>query len=117
MDLGVGGAGVVVDGAVEVVVAGAGTGRVDAAPEAVTTTVGDAPELLDGDVEQLAGPLTHDDGETMIGSLLALDFPSRDAAQAWLTDEPCTRAGLYADVEVHAFANLWPQKAGFPPAG
>ena len=62
-----------------------------------------------------AGPLTGDDGETMIGSLLAIDFASREAAQAWLADEPFTRAGLYAGVEVHAFVNLWPQRAGFPP--
>ena len=40
-----------------------------------------------------AGPLTHDDGVTMIGSLLAIDFDSRDAAHAWLADEPFTRAG------------------------
>lgn len=63
-----------------------------------------------------AGPLTHDDGVTMIGSLLAIDFDSRDAAMAWLADEPFTRAGLYAGTEVHAFVNLWPQKTGFPPA-
>lgn len=64
-----------------------------------------------------AGPLLHDDGLTMIGSLLAIDFPSRAAALAWLADEPFTRAGLYGPVEVHAFANLWPQRAGFPPEG
>ncbi len=63
-----------------------------------------------------AGPLTHDDGVAMIGSLLAIDFPTREAAMAWLADEPFTRAGLYAGVEVHAFVNLWPQKTGFPPA-
>ena len=63
-----------------------------------------------------AGPLTHDDGSTMIGSLLAIDFASRDAAHAWLAAELFTRAGLYASVEVHAFVNLWPQKAGFPPS-
>jgi uncharacterized protein len=62
-----------------------------------------------------AGPLTQDDGTTMIGSLLALDFANRDAAHAWLADEPFTRAGLYASVEVQAFVNLWPQRAGFPP--
>ncbi len=62
-----------------------------------------------------AGPLTHDDGQAMIGSVLAIDFDSREAAQAWLADEPFTRAGLYAAVEVHAFVNLWPQKAGFAP--
>ena len=63
-----------------------------------------------------AGPLTHDDGVAMIGSLLAIDFPSRDAAHAWLAAEPFTKAGLYASTSIHAFVNLWPQKAGFPPA-
>ena len=63
-----------------------------------------------------AGPLVADDGATMIGSLLAIEFSDRAAAQAWLAAEPFTRAGLYAGVEIHAFANLWPQRAGFPPA-
>jgi len=63
-----------------------------------------------------AGPLTADDGVAMIGSLLAIEFPSRAAAHAWLADEPFTRAGLYAGVEIHAFVNLWPQRAGFPPS-
>ncbi len=63
-----------------------------------------------------AGPLTHDDGVTMMGSVLAIDFDSREAARAWLAEEPFTRAGLYAGVEIHAFVNLWPQKAGFAPA-
>ena len=62
-----------------------------------------------------AGPLTHDDGTTMMGSLLVIDFPSRDAAHAWLAEEPFTQAGLYASTAVHAFVNLWPQKAGFQP--
>lgn len=61
-----------------------------------------------------AGPLVADDGQTMIGSLLAIDFESREAAQAWLADEPFTRAGVYASSSIHAFVNLWPQKAGFP---
>ncbi len=61
-----------------------------------------------------AGPLTHDDGVTMIGSLLVIDFDSRDAAREWLAGEPFTRAGLYASTSIQAFVNLWPQKAGFP---
>ena len=61
-----------------------------------------------------AGPLLRDDGQTMVGSLLVIDFASRDAVQAWLADEPFTRAGLYAAIEIHAFVNLWPQRAGFP---
>lgn len=63
-----------------------------------------------------AGPFTHDDGKTMLGSLLAIDFDSRDAAHAWLAQEPFTKAGLYASTSIHAFVNLWPQKAGFPPS-
>jgi uncharacterized protein len=63
-----------------------------------------------------AGPLTSDDGQAMIGSLLVIDFPSRDAAQTWIAGEPFTRAGLYASTSIYAFANLWPQKAGFAPA-
>jgi uncharacterized protein YciI len=62
-----------------------------------------------------AGPLVADDGVAMVGSLLAIDFDSRESAMAWLADEPFTRAGLYAGVEVHAFVNLWPQRTGFPP--
>lgn len=62
-----------------------------------------------------AGPLLADDGTTMVGSLLVIDFASREAAQAWLSQEPFTRAGLYACSSVYAFGNLWPQKTGFPP--
>lgn len=61
-----------------------------------------------------AGPLVSDDGQTMLGSLLAIDFDSREAAHTWLADEPFTRAGLYASTSIHAFVNLWPQKTGFP---
>ena len=63
-----------------------------------------------------AGPLLADDGATMIGSLLAIDFPDRASAERWQKDEPFTKAGVYEHVSVLPFANLWPQKAGFPPA-
>lgn len=62
-----------------------------------------------------AGPLLADDGQTMLGSLLAIEFATRDEAQAWLAQEPFTGAGLYAQQHVHAFQNLWPQRAGFAP--
>jgi uncharacterized protein YciI len=63
-----------------------------------------------------AGPLLAVDGESMLGSVLAIDFESRSAADAWLAGEPFNLAGLYASREVHGFANLWPQRVGFPPA-
>ena len=61
-----------------------------------------------------AGPFTSDDGQTMIGSLLAIDFASREAAMEWLKAEPFTQAGLYASASVQPFLNLWPQTTGFP---
>ena len=64
-----------------------------------------------------AGPLLADDGQAMLGSLLVIDFANRAEALAWLEHEPFTRAGLYGNTQVHAFSNLWPQRAGFvdPP--
>jgi uncharacterized protein YciI len=59
-----------------------------------------------------AGPLIDDD-ETMVGSLVVIDFADRAAAEAWLRDEPFTRAGVYATSSVRAFRNLWPQRVGF----
>ena len=63
-----------------------------------------------------AGPLTSEDGQTTVGSLLAIDFPNRAAVDAWLKDEPFTKAGVYEAPIVHVFNNMWPQKVGFPPA-
>ena len=63
-----------------------------------------------------AGPLTKDDGQTMLGSLLVIDFEDRAAAERWMAEEPFTKAGLYATASVLPFVNLWPQKTGFPPA-
>ena len=60
----------------------------------------------------VAGPLLSDDQAKMIGSLLVIDFPSRAAAEAWLTEEPFTRAGVYDASVVTAFQNLWPQRCG-----
>jgi uncharacterized protein len=61
-----------------------------------------------------AGPLTSDDGQAMLGSLLVIDFVDLAAALAWLAREPFTVAGLYGQTQVHAFRNLWPQRVGFP---
>jgi uncharacterized protein len=61
-----------------------------------------------------AGPLTKDDGVSMIGTLWAIDFPSRDAAHAFLANEPFNKAGLFASTSIHAFVNRSVQKAGFP---
>jgi len=61
-----------------------------------------------------AGPLVADDGQTMVGSLLVIDFPNRESASAWLSMEPFVQSGLFSSTAVHPFLNLWPQKVGFP---
>ena len=63
-----------------------------------------------------SGPLTLEDGETAVGSLLVMDFPSKADAESWLADEPFTKAGVYEKPLIHVFHNAWPQKVGFPPA-
>jgi len=62
-----------------------------------------------------AGPLTSEDGKTTLGSLIAIDFPSRADVDAWLKDEPYTKAGVYEKPVINVFNNMWQQKAGFPP--
>ena len=63
-----------------------------------------------------AGPLLSDDGTTMIGSLLVIDFASGDDAREWLAAEPFSLAGIYETSSIHPFQNLWSQRAGFPAA-
>jgi len=63
-----------------------------------------------------AGPLTSEDGQRTVGSLLAMDFPNRVDLDAWLKDEPFTKAGVYEKPIIHVFHNVWTQKAGFPSA-
>lgn len=61
-----------------------------------------------------AGPLLADDGQSIVGSLLAIEFESRVAAQEWLSDEPFARIGVYDQVVISVFSNRWLQKVGFP---
>jgi uncharacterized protein YciI len=47
------------------------------------------------------GPLLSDDGSEWLGSALLVEMADRAAVEAMLADDPYTRAGLYADVEIH----------------
>ncbi len=62
-------------------------------------------EYLAGIRDQTAfsGPLIADDGETMVGSLMVMDFPDRAAVEAWLVNEPYNRGGLFASVAIYAY--------------
>jgi uncharacterized protein YciI len=53
-----------------------------------------------------AGPFLADDGETMIGTLLILDVASRADAEAFATNDPYHKAGLFESVEVLPWKHL-----------
>lgn len=54
-----------------------------------------------------AGPLVDEDGETMIGSMILLDVPDRYTAEMWNAQDPYTRAGLFAWIEIHPWKHLY----------
>lgn len=54
-----------------------------------------------GDCFIARGPLLSDDGAEWVGSAWLVELRDRAAVDAMLAGEPFTRAGLYADVEVH----------------
>jgi uncharacterized protein YciI len=45
-----------------------------------------------------------------------MDFPNKADVEAWLSNEPFTKAGVYEKPVIHAFSNMWEQKVGFPPS-
>jgi uncharacterized protein YciI len=61
-----------------------------------------------GDALHLAGPLLSDDGETMIGSQLIVEFTDLAAAHAWASEDPYAKAGLFASSTVRPFKKVLP---------
>lgn len=55
---------------------------------------------------RFAGPLLADDEETMIGSLLIVEFETRDDAIQFADDDPYTQAGLFESVAISPFKLL-----------
>lgn len=47
------------------------------------------------------GPLLSDDGSEWVGSALLVEMADRASVEAMLADDPYTRAGLYAEIEIH----------------
>jgi uncharacterized protein YciI len=64
------------------------------------------------DALKLAGPFLADDNQTAIGSLLIYDCVDEAAARAVIENDPFSKAGLFASVEVKP----WRQGAGTPIA-
>ena len=57
-------------------------------------------ELDNRQVILVAGSLRKDDRLTKTGSVLLLDLPTREAAEAFVANDPATRAGMRGDIEI-----------------
>ena len=69
--------------------------------------------LLDDGRLLTAGPLPATDSEDpgtagFTGSLLVVEFPSLEDAQAWASDDPYVAAGVYKNVTVKPFKRVLP---------
>ncbi|WP_133612052.1 YciI family protein [Dongia mobilis] len=53
------------------------------------------------------GPLL--DGEKMIGSLLVVDFATREEVDAFLAADPYAKADLFQSVTVRPYKNVFPR--------
>lgn len=49
------------------------------------------------------GPFTSDDGATMTGSLLIIEAANRAEVEVLVAEDPYTKAGLFAAVEIRAW--------------
>lgn len=56
----------------------------------------------------LAGPHPHPQKEGFTGSLLVADFADLEAAQAWASQDPYVAAGVYSQVTVKPFKQVFP---------
>lgn len=55
------------------------------------------------------GPVLSDDGETMNGSLLIIDFEDRAEAEAFCAGDPYAKAGLFQSVEIRRWKKVLPK--------
>jgi uncharacterized protein YciI len=56
----------------------------------------------------MAGPVQTEDRTGMVGSVLVLDFPTREELDAFLAGDPYARAGLFAAVTVLPYKKVLP---------
>jgi len=62
--------------------------------------------LSRADEVSVAGPVTSEDGATMIGTVLLLNVDSRAAAEDFVDNDPYNKADLFADIRIHRFNHL-----------
>ena len=61
-----------------------------------------------GDKLIFAGPTLAEDGETMNGSLIVVDFDSLEQAQDFVSNDPYAQAKLFDSVVIRAWKKVLP---------
>lgn len=56
----------------------------------------------------IAGPLLTASGE-MLGSMFVVDAESRDIVESFSAADPYRKAGLFDEVDIHAFRQVFPR--------
>lgn len=65
--------------------------------------------IAHGDRVAFGGPLQDDDGSRVIGSLMVLSYEAREEVEAFLKNEPYSRAGLFMDLSVSRLRQMVPE--------
>ena len=55
-----------------------------------------------------AGPTLAEDGESMTGSILIMQFDDFAQAEAWAADDPYNKAGLFGSVTITPWKKVFP---------
>ena len=60
-------------------------------------------EKFKAEGKHLYGGALLDESGNMIGSMMVVDFPSRQELDEWLRDEPYVTGGVWQEIEVRPF--------------
>ena len=55
------------------------------------------------------GPLQDDSGEVTVGSIFAIDFADRAAADAFIAEEPYTKNGVFSPPQIYPWKQMVPE--------
>ena len=67
-------------------------------------------DYLKGNLDRIviAGPMTNDDGDAVLGSMLVIEAADRAEAEAFAAGDPYAKAGLFETVEIKAYKKVLP---------
>ncbi len=67
-------------------------------------------EYLNSELDRIliAGPMTNDAGDAVLGSMLVIEAADRAEAEAFAAGDPYAKAGLFESVTIKAFKKVLP---------